>query len=105
MLDGQMKKIIVTGLMAFALAAILPLPGQAASPGNNFTCSLTTKICSCDVNKTGDCDGMKKNCKDGSIGWCNEINGRNICFCGMSRSGLKKDKLKALENAPAAIAQ
>lgn len=102
---SQMRLTIAMATMTFVAVLVWSLPSQAASPGANFSCNVTRKICSCDVNKTGDCDGMKKNCKDGSIGWCNEINGKNICFCGMAKGGLGKDKLKALENAPDATAQ
>lgn len=105
MLNSQFRKIKSIVRATFVMAIILVLPSQAASPGNSFTCSLPNRICSCDVNTVGDCDGMKKNCKDGSIGWCNEINGKNICFCSMARSSLGKNKLKSLENVPKATVQ
>lgn len=104
MTKSHLKLAFAIGSLILVSTSLCSLPSQAAA-NLGFRCSVTTKICSCDVNTVGDCDGMKKNCKDGSIGWCNEINGKNICFCGMGRSGFRKDKFKSLQNVPNATPQ
>jgi hypothetical protein len=54
-----------------------------AVAASNFTCNVEKGICACDVNVPGDCDNMKRNCYEGTIGWCNGTR----CMCPLELVG------------------
>jgi hypothetical protein len=70
-------------LILFAVLALVSTPASAATL--NFTCDVEKDLCQCKVNRTGDCDAMKKNCSNGEVGWCGIDNkGALSCWCSMS---------------------
>ena len=70
-------------LMLLAVLALTPVSATAATLG--FACDVDKNMCQCKVNRTGDCDAMKKNCADGEIGWCGtDYKGNLSCWCSIS---------------------
>ena len=70
-------------LMLFAVLALMSASASAATL--SFTCDVEKDLCQCKVNRTGDCDAMKKNCRDGEVGFCGIDNkGALSCWCAMS---------------------
>ena len=63
-----------TGLFILAAAMLWPAGGSAVEA--NFWCA-PGYLCGCNINKTRDCDLMKKNCQGGTILLCSGT----ACFC------------------------
>ena len=98
-----MRKFVVSGFMLFMMVSICSPSGHAASRGTNFSCDVAYKVCSCNVNIPGDCDAMKKNCKDGTIGECNPVKDQTICVCRMAIG--VRDSGKAGQKKPSAVSE
>lgn len=96
--------LFLASYLIVSISFALNAQGAATSPG--FKCDVTKGGCSCDVNIEGDCDLMKKNCKDGKLGTCAEVNGKQICVCDMrkvreqAKEGTTNSKDKLLSPSP-----
>ena len=58
-------------------AAILLYPVTGWAAGNNFWCSPSLGVCSCDINERTDCGLLRKNCKNETFTGCVGTK----CFC------------------------
>lgn len=97
---GPVIKLIVIAMLFQAHLVVLPQVSIAAT-NQGFSCDVKFGACKCDVDVVGDCDAMKRNCKDGKILTCGVTAGKKTCvIANWFQDDWGKKNLKIYRKSP-----